>query len=384
MIKFGIRKNLIYPLMLIIYTSIRKIDSILMIKINNFEASLFLTYIMFLGEFVFGLIIYLSNLRFLAINRDSKESTNRNSSILGIKLIQRKSKLKIPDKKYKIYFIIFMATFFDFNVFLLQTYYLPAFYKFVSESLIVRLRSTLTISSAFLCYFLLRIPIYRHQIFSLIMISICLIIIIFTEYFYERIAYLHFALLFIFFVYFFNSCLDVSEKYLLEYNYINPFKLLMLEGIIGLILVSIFSIWVNPLKEIIEVFDGEKSTYKLYLLIIFLIIYFLSSGGRNIYRILTNKLYSPMTRTLTDCILDPLLLFFYFISEEDFKSKGERNLLFFIINIIASFLIVFSSCVYNELFVLFCCNLEFNTYHQISKRSTIYEALPNESADNNA
>ena len=156
----------------------------------------------------------------------------------------------------------------------------------------------------------------------------------------------------------------------------------MLEGIIGLILVSIFSIWVNPLKEIKEVFDGEESIFKLYLLIIFLIIYFLSSGGRNIYRIITNKLYSPMTRTLTDCILDPLLLFFYYFFEEDFKSEGEQNILFFIINIIASFIIVFSSCVYNELFVLFCCNLEYNTYYQISRRSTIYETLPNESTNN--
>ena len=143
--KFGIRKNLIYPLMLIITTSIRKVDTILMIKINNFEASLFLTLIMFLGEFVFGLIIYLSHLSNLSF------STRNN-----------------PDKKYKSYFIIFMTAFFDFNVFLLQTYYLPKFNKFVSVSLNIRLRSVLTICSAFLCYFLLRIPIYNHQIFSLI------------------------------------------------------------------------------------------------------------------------------------------------------------------------------------------------------------------------
>ena len=78
MIKIGIRNNLIYPLMLIINTSIRKIDSILMIKINNFEASLFLTFIIFFGEFVFGIIIYLSNLLFLTKNKKSKENASRN------------------------------------------------------------------------------------------------------------------------------------------------------------------------------------------------------------------------------------------------------------------------------------------------------------------
>ena len=198
MIKFGIRNNLFYPLMLIISTTIRKIDSILMIKVNNFEASLFLTVIMFLGELLFGLIIYLYNIIFFIKTGDSKGSSG-NSYFLGIKIIHGRSELKTPDKKYKVYFIIFMATFFDFNVFLLQTYYLPRYYNYVSVSLSERLRSILTICSAFLCYFLLRIPIYRHQIFSLIVISICLIIIIITEYFYEKLTYLNLALLFNFF-----------------------------------------------------------------------------------------------------------------------------------------------------------------------------------------
>ena len=355
MMKFGIRKNLIYPLMIIISTNIRKIDTILMIKINNFESSLFLTLIMFLAEFIFGLITYLSNIQF---------STRNN-----------------PDKKYKSYFIIFTTAFFDFNIFLLKTYYLPKFNKFVSVSLNTRLRSSLTICSALLCYFLFRIPIYKHQIFSLILILICLIVIIITEYYYEKIIYLHSALLFNFLDHYFNSCLDLSEKYLLEYNYINPFKLLMLEGIIGFILSSIFSIWVNPLKEIEEVFEKEEDQNKLYLLIIFLVVYFLSSGGRNIYRILTNKLYSPMTRTLTDCISDPIFVIFYFLYEEDFKSEGKRNILFFTINIIVSFLIVFGSCIYNEVFVLFCCNLEYDTYRQISIRATTVEKVINEVTD---
>ena len=31
---------------------------------------------------------------------------------------------------------------------------------------------------------------------------------------------------------------------------------------------------------------------------------------------------------------------------------------------------VFSCCVYNEFFVLFCCDLEHNTHRQISSRSS--------------
>jgi len=155
----------------------------------------------------------------------------------------------------------------------------------------------------------------------------------------------------------------------------------MYEGLIGFILSSIFSICVNPFKEIKEVFETEQSKLKICLLIFFLVVYFLSSGGRNIYRIITNKLYSPMTRTLTDCILDSILLIFYFLFEEDFKSEEKQNILFFIINIIASFLIVCCSCVYNELFVLFFCNLEYDTYHQISKRAIVFEKELNDTND---
>ena len=334
---------------------------------------------MFLGEFIFGLILFLSNKRFLKSIKDPKENAIRNQRFLGIKF--EKQKLKIPDNLIKIYFIIFMPAFFDFNVFSLQTYYLPRYYKSVSISLTERLRSALTICSAILCYFLFRMPIYKHQKFSLIIISICLIIIVITEYIYEKLQHLNLALLFNFSLYFFNSCLDVSEKYLLEYNYINPFNLLMYEGIFGLIITSIFSIYINPFKEVKEVFVQEENELKLYLLIFFLLVYFLSSGGRNIYRILTNELYSPMTRTLTDCILDPILLIFYFLFEEDFKSEEKQNILFFISNIIASFLIVFCSCVYNELFVLFCCNLEYDTYHQISIRASMIEKELNNVAD---
>ena len=82
-----------------------------------------------------------------------------------------------------------------------------------------------------------------------------------------------------------------------------------------------------------------------------------------------------MTRTLTDCIIDPLLIIYYFFVEKDFqKNKDEgQNIYFFIINLVASFCIVFCSCVYNELFILFCCKLEHNTHYEITRRATLIE-----------
>ena len=84
----------------------------------------------------------------------------------------------------------------------------------------------------------------------------------------------------------FNSGLDVIEKYLLEYDFLNPFLILMTEGLIGLFYSSLFAIYQNP-------FQGIKNIYKKYpnnipFLIIFLIIFFILTCVRNTYRIITN------------------------------------------------------------------------------------------------
>ena len=65
LIKIGIRKNLLYPLILIIFNFFRKIDSIIISKVFKFKSSLIITLLMFAGEFMAGLVIYLYELSFL-------------------------------------------------------------------------------------------------------------------------------------------------------------------------------------------------------------------------------------------------------------------------------------------------------------------------------
>ena len=60
MIKIGLRHNLIFPLILILFNCLRKTDTIIMEKLLHFNGSNSLwTLLMFLGEFVAGLIIYI-------------------------------------------------------------------------------------------------------------------------------------------------------------------------------------------------------------------------------------------------------------------------------------------------------------------------------------
>jgi len=371
LIKIGIRQNLFYLLMLIIFNFLRNVDSIIIDQVVGLKSSLFPTFLMFLGEFMAGITIYFYQMRFL---RKSKNS--RHPSYLGIKLIEGATDISASDKCYKIYFLIFIISYFDFIEFTMKTFYIPK-YQYISKSLSMRLGSFLTFSSAGLCYLLLRFQFHKHQLFSLLIIFICSIIILVFELIIEilynnkNIINYIYVLFLVFINHFFTSFKDVIEKYLLEFNFLNAFKLLMIEGIFGCLITFITWIFEDSLNEIKEIY--EQNTFKFILLIICFALFAFLSGGRNAYRVLTNKLYSPMTRTLTDSILDPFLIIFYYFGEKDFTigENGKQNIFYFIMNLILSIIINFWGCVYNEIIVLFFCGLEYNTHLVVSERATI-------------
>ena len=52
MIKFALRRNLIYPLQLIIYNLLRRLETMLINHLFHFSDSLAYTPLMFIGEFL--------------------------------------------------------------------------------------------------------------------------------------------------------------------------------------------------------------------------------------------------------------------------------------------------------------------------------------------
>ena len=360
MIKIRTRYNLLYPLMLFVFSFLREVDSIFISRLK-FNDSLLLTFLMFLAEFIAGLLIFSYNLSFF---KERKKSTYNK-----IKLIQAKEEMKRPDSRLKIYFLIFMAAYFDFIEFIITTIYISKYYSDASKTLYIRQRCILTLVTAFFCFYLLKIKIFRHQIFSLLAILVCLIMIIILEYIFEEIPEnkydLTVLLFFIFIDYFFNSFIENIDKYLLEYNYANPFQILMFEGLFGLLFTILYSIKENPLVQLLN-YDKDKMIY----LVICLFLFFLFSCGRNSYRIVTNKLYSPMTRTLTDSFLDPFLILYYFISGEDFKMEGITKYIYFSLNFILLIIIIIFGSIYNEVIVLFCCQMEHDTHSEITIRAS--------------
>ena len=179
MIKFSTRHNLIYPLQLLIWNTLRDIESIFINKYYNFNKFFILTSLMFLGEFLAGLIFYLYQKKVMP-----KHKKGKISKIIPIVFLKAKHSL-VKDGKSKIIFLLITSGFCDFVQFivLFQTSIFPT----ISDSFSLRLRGTYIINFALFYYFILKLPIFKHQLFSLIVIGICITIIIITEFIFQDI-----------------------------------------------------------------------------------------------------------------------------------------------------------------------------------------------------
>ena len=364
LIHISIRRNLYYIINLLIHYYLRKVDLIIINTKFQFNDSLIFTFLMFFGEFFAGLSIFLYQHIFL--KKDIKTVKH-----FKIPFSIYKPKMNRTDNIFKIGLLIFFSASFDFIEFVIATFYIPRF-EIVSSTAEYRFGGLIIIIGALICHFNLRIKILKHQFYSLIIIGICLTIIIILEIIYrgKGVSFGDFCFAYMLVVGYliFVPFTDVIEKYLIEFNFINPFLILMIESIFGFIFISIYSAGENLFKNFNEIYSN-CSTGEFVLFIFLLFLYFVFSAGTNAYKILTNGLYSPMAKTLAVYVLNPLIFLYYFIIGNDFLSDGERDWFYFIANIIISLIISFLGFVFNEFIILSCCGLEYETHSFVSKRA---------------
>ena len=224
----------------------------------NFSDSLFYTPLMFIGEFVSGLIIYLYQQKFL-----KKEQNNKPVKLFAVTLIQGKNDFIPPDNKYKIYLLIFFSAIFDWIQFIIWSTTLPK-YLYISGSIVSRLSGILTLSDVLFYCYVLGLEIYRHQKFSLIIITIGLVIVIITEFFFQEIniflTYSDFIIVLVltFICEFLGALIDAIEKYLFEYDFVNPFYTLMYEGIYGFFMSFLYFFIPNYLDDLKLVYKNNS------------------------------------------------------------------------------------------------------------------------------
>ena len=365
MIKLTLRRNSIYIIQLFIYYYLRRIDSEIIKHYFEFKDSLIFTLLMHLGEFFGGLASYIYQKTFLKNTKRTKED------IGGPILFPKKRKnMNRIDGKFKIYLLIFFAAYFDFLAYDITSFYVPKFAA-ISPTADLRLYSITTISSSLIFVYALKLKTGKHQFYSLLIISICLIITLIVEFIYQRqlttFGNLFFAYALTILSLIMVTFTDTIEKYLTEFNFVNPFIILIIESIFGFILVMLNSLDKNPFIEIKNTYDNPDKNFGLLIFLLFL--HFAFSAGTNVYKILSNVLYSPMAKSVCIYILNPVFIIYSYFLGNDFQINGESNVVYLIINIILSIIIGFFGFVYNEFLVLFICGLEYETHYVISKRS---------------
>ena len=360
--KIGIRNNLYYPFMLIVFILLRKIDEKLM-NIKNFceykSGNLIIPLLIFISQFFAGILPIITEIY------NSKKSSKDNRSYSEIELIESKSEIIQPDSQKKIYILIIFASYFNYVGSLVRK-------KRLDFQLENRTRGFQIIFCALLCYFTIRINKYKHQFFSLIVIFIIIIIISAIDLIFiiDKIELLKSYGIGIFSC-FSRTFLDTIEKYLFEFDYLNPYKVLMLEGLIGLFISILFFF-----ESINDDINSIKNNNNFNVLIFLLIMHFLLTFFKNIYRVLTIKTYSPMTRALTESIVDPVeIIYQLIINNGEEKDKIKYRVLYYILISVCLFTISFLSLVYNDFIVLYCWGLQYNTHLEINKRAISYENL---------
>ena len=372
MIKFAVRRNLIYPLQLLLWNFLRDTESSLINHFFEVKGFLIYTFLMFLGELLAGLIFY-SLLRHYVKGHNKGDS----EQFMNIKYIHNERYFS-RRMDIKAYFLIFASSFSDFIQFTI--FYELRKYGTISKSLEQRLRINFTLYNALFYYYVIKLPLFKHHIFSLITICICFFIIVITESFFQEfdifLSYRQFAeaLSIMLFIQFGNALIESIEKYLYEYYQLVPFYVLMFQGFFGSIITIIYYIIYSPFDEIIQ-FYKKRTTSEFIILIFAFLLFVILSGGKNLFRVVTTKIFSPMTTTFMDYILNPLYIIFYFVTEYDFITNGKRNYLYFILNLIIAFITSICGAVYNEFLILFCCGLERETHNQIVKRAEIENEL---------
>ena len=362
MIKIRCRKNLLY---LFIYYISAFIDYTVLGTIFysqfNFNPIYVSIYIYPLENIIGGLIVYF-------YQRNSVKK-NGQSKYFGFELVQNQKKV-VTDGKFKKILLIFIAAYFNYYNLIVSTIY---FTEYIPWSTDLRISSIQIISSALICAHAFGFEFKKHHKVSIIIISIflflsiCLDMLYIIIYNYKNIKVpiiQYFLSLDYYIGYSFNNCI---EKYLVDVDYMNPFLILMLEGVFQILFAFLTIVWTdNPLA----LFKNEKVKNNLTLFIFLFIAYVIFQIVVNIYRIYCNVIYSPMARSLIDYFLNPFINIFFFFYEKEFFD----NSFYFGITEFFCCIMSFFGCVFNEYIVLYCCGLECETQDEINDRAKVRES----------
>ena len=216
----------------------------------------------------------------------------------------------------------------------------------------------------------------KHNKVSLIVLGACLFLTIVIDAIFKKDNITIGEFFFAYFRICFNEfCFSINnsvEKYLVDIDYMNPFQILLFEGLFGILFSILASITPRDPFNDIKIQFQKKETGRTILIIFLLFLYFIFSMIINAYKVYSNIIFLPMTRSLIKYILNPFFNIYYFVMKLDFNKNYYSFFLSEIICIIMSFF----GCVYNEYIILSCHGLDKETEFAIGERANTSENIP--------
>ena len=360
MIKIRLRKNLLYLFVYYLGWYIRKIINMIINYLFNYSLTYIFLYLMTLGEIIGGFSIFMY--------QKNSWKEKKITKYFEVELIYNEKEIEARDRQFKKIILIFLASFFDFMEFTIGNLFVEKLDSKVSPTIDFRLGCLTAIVSSLIYTNALRFKTGKHHKISLIFMSLGVLLSLIIEIIFQpdNISFDRFIFA-RFLVCCYLMCVsftDCTEKYLVEFDFMNPFKILMIEGIFQSILDIVISIGKDPFKDILKLYD-EKTTGKLILFIFLLFLNLFFSTIINTYKIYCNVIYSSMNRSLMDYLMGPFFNIYFFIWKNDFQN----DYVYFFTSEIINIIIVFFSCVYNEYIILFCCDIAHDTKDEITIRA---------------
>lgn len=362
LIKFGWRYSLVSPSLFVLFLALRYGLKKIM---GFFEKA---QYPSFNLLSIYVVQVLMSS--FFIWNQNRKNKTTIKPQFLGIALYDKTNVLKRPDSNCKIILLLNFALSFEIVGALARQLATNSVVNY--DDLYAKYRSSEIIIASILCYFTLNTKIFRHHIFILIIMFIYLIVSLILESLYGELGFEILCTI--------ASCvlrvfLDITEKYLFNTDFIDLHKMQVFEGIINTILSLGLFLLKKPQREFSNMstlFNRSKWDFSWWLSLS--IIYCILTGFKNIYRRETIREFTAMTRILAQSILDPIFIIF---GDVDYNDK------YFVVILVFSFVTIFCSCIYNEIFVLYCCGLEKDTHLNVINGQDHYELAYTSTSEEN-
>ena len=234
------------------------------------------------------------------------------------------------------------------------------------------------IFTSILCDFIFKIKIHRHHVVSIILIISGVLVCSFYPLFVHWDSFGISYLIFITCELVSFSLLEITEKYIMHFKYISAYKILFFEGIVTLIinivLLIVFS-FVDCKTKITQFCEDTIVNISDVLSIIsnnlidcaYIILYIISAAFLNVFRILTNKHFTPIHRSVSDILTSIFIWIFSLIT----FHEPSKDKMMFTYQFIGYLIVAIGILIYHEIIVIYLCKLNYYTKVEIDRRGNI-------------